>query len=303
MSLAPCPAVEPPADACRACGGALGPATLVPRSSYAAHGQYRVATCAGCGAGTTLPRPTDADLAACYASTYGYGAHTLIEREKRYRSRRLLDRLGVTAGRLLDVGCMFGFLLDEARRRGLETWGVELATEPAAVAAGHGHRVTAGTLADHRAAHPDVRFDAIVAQHVVEHLPDPAAFFADAAALLAPGGRLLVAVPNFDARLRRVAPEAWGWYQVPVHLHHFTEVALTRLIDRAGLRVVDQATTGGDSLFLALTAVHGAGRSPRGGGGGGGPLVRTAFAAIGQAVRPYYRLGDDELIVVAERAG
>ncbi len=305
MPAAPTTTVESaatPRETCRACGGALGPAALTPRSSYAAHGRYHVAICTGCGAGTTLPRPTDDELAACYASAYGYGAHTLIEREKRYRSRRLLDRLGPIDGRLLDVGCMFGFLLDEAHARGLETWGVELSAEPAAAAAAHGHRVTTGTLEDHRAAHPDLRFDAIVAQHVVEHLPDPAAFFADAAAMLKPGGRVAVAVPNFASRLRRAAPTAWGWYQVPVHLHHFTAASMTAMIERAGLRVVTQATTGGDSLFLALTALQSAGRTPGGGGSDGGVLVRAAFTAIGQAVRPYYRVGDDELILIARRS-
>jgi SAM-dependent methyltransferase len=293
-----------PDSSCQLCCGGLRTSTARPRSSYAETGRYRIDVCDGCGAGTTMPRPTAGELDACYASSYGYGAHTLIEAEKRYRSANLIRRAGLTRGRVLDVGCMFGFLLDEARRLGLETWGVELAAEPAAAAA-RTHRVTCGTLDDHVAAHPDVRFDAIFAQHVVEHLTDPAGFLATAAGLLVPGGRIVIGVPNFAARLRRLAPDAWGWYQVPVHLHHFTPASLRRLVEAAGLSVEDERTFGGDSLFLALTALQGAGLQAKGGGGGGtsGRLARLAFGAFGRVLRPYYKLGDDELVLVARRPG
>ncbi len=303
-SLASSPAASDAAlGPCRICGADLGPAVTQPRSSYAAAGRFQIAACTGCGTGTTVPWPSDDELAACYAGSYGYGAHELIAAEKRYRSRRLVERAALTTGRVLDVGCMFGFLLDEAAATGLETWGVELASEPAAAARARGHRVTTGTLDDHRAAHPDVRFDAIFAQHVVEHLPDPRAFFAAAAALLVPGGRLVIAVPNFAARLRRVAGRSWGWYQVPVHLHHLTAAGLRHLAHDAGLAVDAEATRGGDTLFLALTATQGLGRTVRGDDGAraSGPGPRLALGLAGRLLRPYYRLGDDELILVARR--
>jgi len=292
-----------PTRACQLCGGALHSSAFHPRSSYAAVGAYRIDVCDRCGAGTTMPRPTPAELDACYAASYGYGAHTLIEGEKRYRSAALVRRAGLDHGRVLDVGCMFGFLLDEARAAGLETWGVELSAEPATAAAARGHRVTTGTLADHVAAHPEVRFDAIFAQHVVEHLPDPAEFFATAASLLVPGGRLVVGVPNFAARLRRLASDSWGWYQVPVHLHHFTPAALRTLVEAAGLAVTEERTFGGDTLFLALTALQSAGRRSQGSdGAGAGRATRATLGALGRLLRPYYKLGDDELVIVARRA-
>ena len=33
----------------------------------------------------------------------------------------------------------------------------------------------------------------------------------------------------------------------------------------------------------------------------GGSLARVALGAIGRALRPYYKLGDDELVIVARR--
>lgn len=285
---------------CRLCDGALQRSVLRPRSSFGPPGRYRIDVCERCGAGTTMPRPTQAEIDACHAHAYDYGAHALIEREKRYRSTRLLRLAGVRRGRLLDVGCMFGFLLDEARSAGFETWGVEIARDPALAAAASGHRVAAGTLADHVAAHPEVRFDVIVAQHLLEHLPDPAEVLTTMAGLLVPGGRVILVVPNFDARLRRYAPHAWGWYQVPAHLHHFTPLALRRLAGAAGLDVESEHTAGGDSLFCALTAWQGIGLdASKRSAARAGRLTRYTLGVLGRLLRPYHALGDDELVLIA----
>jgi 2-polyprenyl-3-methyl-5-hydroxy-6-metoxy-1,4-benzoquinol methylase len=286
-------------ETCVICGGALVPSVPQPRSSYG-NGSYRIDACTACGAGTTLPRPTQEDLARCYEKTYGYTTHDLIEPEKRRRSASLLRWSGLTAGRVLDVGCMFGFLLDEAARRGLETFGVEPSAEAAAAAAAKGHTVVTGELADLVARHPGVRYDAIFAQHVLEHVPDPVGFLTTARGLLAPGGKVMLAVPNFDARLRRLAPSAWGWYQVPVHLVHYTPRALRALVERAGLHVVDERTRGGDTLFLGVFAAQLFGVSPGPTAASAAPpIARAALRLAGVATRPYFVLGDDELAIIA----
>jgi SAM-dependent methyltransferase len=287
-------------EACIVCGGSLVPAVTRPRSSYARTGAYRIDACTGCGAGATMPRPTPEELSRCYEASYGYSAHDLIEAEKRRRAAALLGWSGVRTGKILDVGCMFGFLLDEARGGGLLPYGIELSPGPARVAAERGHEVFTGTIEAFAAARPELRFAAIFAQHVLEHVPDPRAFLAAARRLLEPGGRLVIAVPNFEARLRRLAPSGWGWYQVPVHLHHFSPRALRRLVGDAGLEPVAERTRGGDTLFLALSALQTLGVGVGGAAGdGGGGLARTALRAIGELLRPYYALGDDELAIIA----
>jgi SAM-dependent methyltransferase len=291
-------------EACIVCGGRLAPAVARPRSSYAELGAYRIDACAECGAGATMPRPSPGELARCYEASYGYSAHDLIEPEKRRRAAALLEWSGVRTGAILDVGCMFGFLLDEARGRGLIPAGIELSPGPAAAAAERGHDVFTGTIEEFAAARPTARFSAIFAQHVLEHVEDPRSFLATAKRMLEPGGRLVVCVPNFEARLRKVARSGWGWYQVPVHLHHFSSRALHRLVVDAGLELVTERTRGGDTLFLALSALQTLGVSVGGAAGStattGEPgLARHALRLIGEVTRPYYALGDDELAIIA----
>ena len=277
-------------EKCMLCGGRLASGVARPRSSYAETGIYRIAVCTDCGAGTTLPRPTEAGLARVY-ERYAYDVHALIEAEKRRRARWLLQwsRVG---GRILDVGCMFGYLLDEARALGMATAGVELSADAGAVAAARGHDVVAGTIEDRHG-----QFDAIIAQHVLEHVTDPHAFLAAAQTRLAPGGRLVICVPNFEARLRRVARSSWGWYQVPVHVHHFSSRALHRLLAAAGFSVVDQRVRGGDTLFLLLCLFQALRLRP--GARASGRFARAALQVLGELTRPYYNIGDDELVMVA----
>lgn len=285
---------------CVVCGGTLEPAVAHPRSAYTANGEYRIDACRDCGAGMTLPRPTDDDLERCYARSYGYSTHHLIEPEKRRRSAQLLRWSRLRSGRILDIGCMYGFLLDEGSTRGLETFGVELSADAAAIAADKGHHVTTGTVEAFAAAHPEPRFDAIFAQHVLEHIADPIPFLTAAHRLLVPGGVIVACVPNFAARLRRIAPRAWGWYQVPFHLVHYTPKALTLALRGAGFTVSDTRTRGGDTLFLALSAAQLVGLRQGPAMTEASPVFARAMLRLaGELTRPYYRLGDDELAIVA----
>lgn len=285
---------------CVICGGRLVPAVAQPRSSYAPDGAYRIDACDACGAGATIPRPTSEELARYYERTYGYSTHDLIEHEKRRRSGWLLRWSGVSSGRILDIGCMYGFLLDEGRQLGLETYGIELAPGPAAEAARKGHRVTTGTVEQFAAEHPGLTFDGIFAQHVLEHVEDPIAFLTAARRLLRPGGALVVCVPNFEARLRRIVPRAWGWYQIPFHLVHYTRRALRTVLAETGFSIAGEDTRGGDTLFLALSAAQMLGLHASGDAAGSRPaLARAAFRVLGEVTRPYYALGDDEIAILA----
>lgn len=248
----------------------------------------------------TIPFPSPEELDRVYAADYGYGAHQIIEAEKRWRSRGLLDFADVSRGRVLDVGCMFGFLLDEAKERGAETWGVEIAGPPAEMAAQNGHRIAAKTIEE---LSDTPKFDAIFAQHVLEHIREPGPFLDKARELLTDDGQLVLAVPNLAARARRAAKKAWAWYQVPVHVFHYEEGSLRRLLEEHGLRVTKVGTRSGDTLFMALTAMQSAGIIPkRGGHGEPSKLTKGVFRVLGEATKPIVGALDDELMIVARRA-
>jgi SAM-dependent methyltransferase len=76
----------------------------------------------------------------------------------------------------------------------------------------------------------DARFDTILCVDVLNHVPDDRETLADAAKLLNPGGRVVLAVPAFQALLgardRRLG-----------HLRRYAKSELTQLVESVGLRV------------------------------------------------------------------
>lgn len=114
------------------------------------------------------------------------------------RSRRPLD--GRSA---LDVGCGAGLMCEPMARMGATTTGIDAAPENIAAAAAHAQ--ASGLNVDYRAASVEAlaatgaRFDIVTCLEVVEHVAGRDSFFAALAALVAPGGMLVVSTPNRTA--------------------------------------------------------------------------------------------------------
>jgi 2-polyprenyl-3-methyl-5-hydroxy-6-metoxy-1,4-benzoquinol methylase len=141
---------------------------------------------------------------------------------------------------MLDVGCGTGDLARTFASYGWKVAGVKPAAGAAAAAAAAGVDVHVGTLDD--APWHGHTFDAIVFNHSLEHVPDPAASLDQAAALLREGGVLAVAVPNFDSWQRRLFGSRWFQLDLPRHLQHFDARTLGALLRRAGLQPVATVT-------------------------------------------------------------
>jgi SAM-dependent methyltransferase len=182
--------------------------------------------CLRCGFGWTEPPISQEAIEQWYPEAY-YGKgnirfnpvfETLIRLFRRRRAD-VITRL-VPPGPVLDVGCGRGFLLHALRARGYDVHGVELSD----YAARHarqilGLEVHVGDFAT--APFLPESFNAIIFWHSLEHLPDPLAAIQRAESLLAPGGYLLVALPNSDSIEARLFRGAWFHLDVPRHYVHF----------------------------------------------------------------------------------
>lgn len=133
-------------------------------------------------------------------SMYWFARRYYAAMVRRYAPRRDVSRRG---GRLLEMGCGLGHLLG-LLQDDFECTGVDLAGYCVEQTHLNAPRARALLLdaGDLSALEPG-SFSVVVALHLVEHLPDPAATLADVARLLEPGGLLLLATPNPDYALRR----------------------------------------------------------------------------------------------------
>jgi 2-polyprenyl-3-methyl-5-hydroxy-6-metoxy-1,4-benzoquinol methylase len=153
----------------------------------------------------------------------------------RRTTQRQLVVDAVEQGPVLDVGCGFGDALLEWRERGFEVRGIESSRAGVRVCRERGLDVIEGTVED--AQLPDGHFRTIVMSHVLEHIAAPAAILRKLRAALAPGGRLVIAVPNHRGAVARVFGSAWHGWDPPYHLTHFDAHTLASMLEAAGFRV------------------------------------------------------------------
>jgi SAM-dependent methyltransferase len=198
--------------------------------------------CRECGLGRT--ETSAFDPAAYYTEDYfsgrrwdGYSDYLGAEPVLRREFARSIDfiRRYREGGKLLELGCAYGFFLMEAARY-FDVAGIELAAQ----AADHGRRAGLNVLqgvADaanlQRIGHVDV----IVLFDVIEHLPHPRDTLSLCCQHLNPSGIIVITTGDFGSTVARVAGARWRLMTPPQHLWFFTQQSMRRLSASLGLSV------------------------------------------------------------------
>lgn len=150
-------------------------------------------------------------------------------------------RSRVEGTRLLDVGCNTGNVVAAAIRCGFaDAVGVDIDSQAIAAGQRMGRPVRDCALSDVVG-----EWDAIIANHVLEHIAEPHTFLREMHRLLAPHGRAFIFVPNFRGLMPRLMGERWmGWF-ADQHIWQFSPSSLERLVrDYTELRVVSLTSRG-----------------------------------------------------------
>lgn len=207
----------------------------------------------------------DRDAAAYFAEKYGDGSGP---RQYAFAVRlaRVAEFLGERPGRVLDVGCGPGVLIEAVAGRGGHLTGVDLS--PAMLAQARDRARRLGLVDRCRFEEgsaealpfPDRAFDAVTAMGVLEYIHDDVRALAEMARVVRPAGAVIVTVPNLVSpwrllpvvlkppllrflrpayqavRRRLVEPEACELDRFPRRL--YTPWGLWRRLGRVGLRPV-----------------------------------------------------------------
>jgi len=130
-------------------------------------------------------------------------------------------------GKILDIGCSYGVLLQILREKGGDVYGVETNLRFVKICREKGLNVIYGTLKD--AKYPNSFFDIIILSQVIEHVPSPTEILKEVWRILRPGGRVFIYCPNADSYLRKIFGKYWHGWHIPFHFYAFTEVNLPPL--------------------------------------------------------------------------
>jgi glycosyltransferase involved in cell wall biosynthesis len=157
---------------------------------------------------------------------------------------QLVNLVGPPRRTVLDVGCGQGELGHTLKMRGHYVVGTD-ARQPLFEL----DEFVQGDLADGIAVDASRRFDVVILADVLEHMADPLRLLTQAARHLAPGGSLLVSLPNtvhWSVRMQMLR----GKFEYTNkglldrgHLRFFTRDSALRLFDDAGLRPASQTST------------------------------------------------------------
>jgi len=144
--------------------------------------------------------------------------------------------------RVLDAGCGFATTTARIQALGNEVTGIDSSPEIERVAAQRLSRVVHGDVLD--ADLGDERFDVIIFADVLEHLPWPVSVLKRYLKWLAPGGSVIISLPNVGLWSVRFAHlfGRWQYDETGVldrtHLRFFTRRSARWLLSEAGLEVV-----------------------------------------------------------------
>lgn len=180
----------------------------------------------------------DDDLYAYYQKYQGLEKKELYDPLTRKSYKKVLQLItsysdGIS---ILDVGCGKGDFVDAALDQGFKVDGIELAQPAVDIAQRFDLPVAKLDFFSNQI--QERSRDVVTMFEVIEHLPDPTAFFRRAEMVVRPGGLIYMTTPNFNSLDRRVLGSKWDVIHRE-HLIYFTPATLSRAIrNTTGLQVL-----------------------------------------------------------------
>jgi SAM-dependent methyltransferase len=240
-----------------------------------------LARCRACGF-VTWPRAEHVDSNTLYDERYftevDYPDYLGSEPSLRRSMVRHLEQMSHFAahrGALLEIGCAYGFFLDEARHHYDRVAGVDVAAAAVERARRRfGVEAHAGSLLD--IPFEDASFDVVCMWDTVEHLPRADRFIERARELLRPDGRLFLTTGDISSLNARVRAAKWRQIHPPSHVHYFSRQTIATLLGRLGFRVLGFETA---AYYHSLYNVLASMALQKGRAAG---LSRTALRLLGE---------------------
>ena len=245
---------------------------------------FNIVQCANCGLHFTNPRPSSQNIGLYYSENYSFhNAPSTIKTIAKsvaefVANNALLARLAgllpgfakklvpfvkpfledpvrkyyVTGGKggMLDIGCGAGSSTNIWGSRGgilsyqliTDVAGVEISSKARESLVAKGVEV----YADIDTVPTSRMFGVIRMNWSLEHVHSPARYFQYIKDHLVEGGQAVIAVPNYEGLLYKLAPDC---VELPIHLYHFRPSDIENYARRVGLQIHDLSTFSYPNMF------------------------------------------------------
>ncbi len=267
-----------PCPECKICGSPGIPTYKdLPDRLFSSPGLWNLSKCSNseCGLMWLDPMPLEEDIYKAYRSYYTHGDKsggtpslearitkalvpifqlfmrlTPIHRERVDIEQMFLGN--IVPGRVLEVGCGDGTMLSRLADLGWSVEGQEVDPISATIAAKANITIHLGSLVSLNL--PEASYDAIVMNHVIEHVHDPVKLLAECQRLLKPGGILVAVTPNIRSFAHRAFHSNWRDLDPPRHVMIHCRNSLHPVAEKAGFASIKIRTVSAkaSSIYRSL---------------------------------------------------
>jgi len=156
-------------------------------------------------------------------------------------------------GKLVDVGCGNGEMLQFAIQMGWDGFGLELDPQAILASRKNGLTVLEGGF-EKLDSYPSL-FDCIICSHVLEHVHDPLAALEKMKCALKPGGVLLLSCPNARSRANQYFGVHWRGLEAPRHIAIPSAHFLRGFLEKSGFQVEQNVFNGFPTIKASIDIV------------------------------------------------
>ena len=246
-------------DKCPWCGSENAQLHLEVKDLFLTQEPFKILECKECGLLFTTPRPNKEEIGRYYKSEEYYSHQENKEGfipkvYEKVKSVNLKNKYGIATegkekGKALDIGCGVGDFLHTMEQHGWDCTGVEPSEDAKAIAK---KRIKGQLLSSEEQENlPDSSFDLITMWHVLEHVDDIRWQIQQLHRLCKPGGRIIIALPNYKSYDGQYYKAEWAAYDVPRHLNHFNKETLIKIFEESGLRHVKTEKLVWDAYYIS----------------------------------------------------
>jgi len=234
---------------CPICGGRVSPLL----SKKVRSGVFQIVVCADCSFAFVNPTPSERFILDFYSQDGDAGerrksGNEVLQLESidphssvdAVRFAGNLKRM-TGGGRLLDVGAGVGLFSLAAQKEGFSVDAIEIGgPERSAAREILGFEPAATTFERYD---PSGGYNAVILSQVLEHAREPTVWLQKIWNILAPGGVVVIALPNFGSIFTDILKDRDPYIIPPAHLNYFNVNNLLRLAERLGFEVLKTETT------------------------------------------------------------
>lgn len=214
-------------------------------------GKWLYRQCTDCGLVSIHPKPSQRGVLNNYETYLPTDIHEIKKWEKMMGPvietsvKIITSRTNIENGKLLDIGCGFGFFLNAMKQRQWDVAGIEISKGGRKYARDY-YNIEIYSKPLEALSLPDNHFDAITLFYVIEHIADPLTVLKEVNQILKPGGLILIRWPHTTPIVKLIGPFSryLDLYHTPYHLYDFSKQTIERVLTLSGFSNIETMVGG-----------------------------------------------------------